>query len=107
MVGESPVPGIVLFDIGIEQVDGNRVTGHAFHVVTPGSNGDRTAFNEDRDDWIFWGEVALQIPWLVLLGLHAVYIQVLPEIAFPMGQRDRRQPETRVRGSSESVTGQH
>src|SRR5271154_5170169 len=106
MVGKCPIPRIVLFEIGIEQVDGNRVTGHARHVVAPGPNSYRTALNEDRDDRIFRGKSALQIPRLVLLCLHAVYIQVLPEIAFPMGQRDRYQPETRVRCSSESVTGQ-
>jgi hypothetical protein len=46
MIGEFPILRIVLFEIGIEQVDGNRMTGDAFHVVTPGSNRDRTTLNE-------------------------------------------------------------
>jgi hypothetical protein len=59
MVGKSPVPGIILFEIGVEQVDWNCVTGHTFHVVTPRPNRNRATLDEHRHDRLFRRQIAL------------------------------------------------
>ena len=81
------------------------MTVYAFHVVTPGSHRDRTTLNEDCHDRLFRGQHGFQIPRLVFLALYAIGIQMLLDIAFAMGQRDRNQRKPHIRRGPESVAG--
>ena len=38
MVGQPAVPAAVAVQVGVEQVDGNNVSGAAFQVVAPGAH---------------------------------------------------------------------
>jgi hypothetical protein len=85
MVGNSPVPRIVLFEIRVEQVGWNCVTGCTVHVVTPHPNRNRPTLDEHCDDRLFRHQIAHQIPWLVFPGLPTVCIQMYATIRLLSG----------------------
>ena len=47
VVGEAAVVGIVAFEVGVEQKDGDDVAGDADNVKTPGADGDFAALHGD------------------------------------------------------------
>ena len=49
VVGEGAVPGVVAFDVGVEEEDGDDVAGDADGVKAPGTDLDVPAVHEDVD----------------------------------------------------------
>ncbi len=45
MVGEAAVPGVVAFDVGVEEEDGDDVAGDADDVEAPGADKYLTALH--------------------------------------------------------------
>ena len=82
------------------------MTGRPFEVVTPGSDRNRTLLNEHGDDRVLRAQYGFRIPRLIYLALHAARIQMLPDVAFAMRQRDRNQWKSHIRRGSQSVAGQ-
>ncbi len=88
MVGEVAVPGIVAVDVGVEQKDGDDVAGDAGDVKAPGAEQHSPALHIDGDDLIGRGKDRLRRPGHVGLGLLALKIEVLLEVAAAMDERD-------------------
>src|SRR5580658_3906754 len=49
VVGEAAIPGVVAFDVGVEQEDGDDMTGDADDVETPGADENLTALHGQGD----------------------------------------------------------
>ena len=62
MVGEAAVPGVVAFDVGVEQEDGDDVAGDADDVEAPGANEDLAALHGEGDDLVGAGKRRLGRP---------------------------------------------
>jgi len=107
MVGEHAVGRIVDLEVGVEQVDGDDVPGDALHVVAPGAQMHRPAFDRDRDARALLGQALLRLPALRLLGLVAVPVQRLAEVALAVHQRDRSERQRGVGGRAHRVAGQN
>ena len=56
MVGEAAVPGVVAFDVGVEQEDGDDVAGDADDVEAPGADEDLAALHGEGDDLVGAGK---------------------------------------------------
>ena len=56
VVGEMTVVGIVAFEVGIQEEDGDDVTLDADHVEPPGADGDLAPLHGDRHDFLRAGQ---------------------------------------------------
>ena len=100
VVGEAAVPGVVAFDVGVEQEDGDDVAGDADDVEAPGADEDFAALHGDGDDLLGSGERGFGRPDDVGLGLLADGVEVLLEVSAAMRRARRRPSERRCRRRS-------
>src|SRR5579884_756676 len=107
MVCEGAVAGIILLEVRIQKIDRDDVPGDALYIVTPCAHGDPAAFECDSNDRFFRNEFLFRLPRLLGLGLHAVRVKMLAEIAFAVGQSDSGQVQAGISGRAKSVSGKH
>ena len=81
MVGEAAVPGVVAFDVGVEQEDGDDVAGDSDDVEAPGADQNLTALHGEVNDLVGAGEGGLGGPGDVGFGLLADVGELLAEVA--------------------------
>ena len=107
VVGEAAVPGVVAFDVGVEQEDGDDVAGDADDVEAPGADEDLAALHGEGDDLVGAGKRGLGRPGNVGLGLLADVGELLAEVAAAMDERDGDHGGGGVGGGAEGVAGEH
>jgi hypothetical protein len=107
VVGERPVLRTVLREVGVEQVDRQRVVVVPAHRVAPRGNRDGVAVDLDPGPRLDRLEHRLGRPRGVLLRLRARGVEVLPEVALAVheGDADERQPQIGRR--AQRVARQH
>ena len=107
MVGEAAVPGVIAFDVGVEEKDGDDVARDADDVEAPGADGDAAAVHRDLDRLADAGKRGLRGPGNGGLRLLSDGIQVLTEVAFAVGEGDRDNGSLGIRRRSKGVASQH
>ena len=107
VVGEAAVVGVVAFEVGVEQEDGDDVAGDAHDIEAPGADGDVAPLHGDRDDLLRAGQQGLRRPGHVGLGLLADGVEVLAEVSAAMHQGDGDHGRGGVRGGAQGVAGEH
>ncbi len=107
VVGEAAVPGIVAFDVGIEQEDGNDVAGNANNIKAPRADENLPTLHGEGDDLVGAGEHGLGGPGDVGFRLLTDVGELLAEVAAAMDERDRNHGGRGVGGRAEGVAGQH
>ena len=107
VVGEAAVPGVVAVDVGVEQEDRDDVAGVADDVEAPGAEGDLAALHGDGDGLVGGGEGRFGRPDDVALGLLAMGVEVLLEVAAAMHERDGDEGNAGIGGGAEGIAGQH
>src|SRR6266566_509549 len=103
-VSQAAVEFTVLREIGIEQKNGNDLTGNARNYVLPCADRDRAAFDLHHDPWTSFRELVLGVPVLRLFKLVSSRIQDLAEVALAIGQSDRYYRRAQVGSRAERVT---
>src|SRR5258708_11958832 len=107
VVGEAAVPGVIAFDVGVKQEDGDDVTGYTEDIEAPGADENFPALHGEGDDLLGAGEGGLGGPGDVGLGLLADGVEVLTEVAAAVRERDSNHGGGSVGRGAEGVAGEH
>ena len=107
MIGEAAVPGVVAFDIGVEQEDGDDVTGDTNDIEAPGADEDLTALHGEGDELVGAGKCCLGRPGNVGFGLLADVGELLAEVTAAMNERDGNHRGGGICRGTKRVAGQH
>ncbi len=107
MVGKMAVPFVVAFDVGVEQEDGDDVAGDADDVEAPGADENFASLHGQSDDSVSAGQGGFRRPGNVCLGLLALIVEALAEVAATMDERDCDHGTAGVGRGAESVASQH
>ena len=83
------------------------MTGDAFEVVPPRLDGDWTALDRYGHDGLFGSQDAFRAPGLGFASLHAVGVEVLPEISEAMRQGDGSQRQAHIGRRAECIARKH
>jgi hypothetical protein len=107
VVGEAAIPGVVAFDIGVKQEDGDDMSSNADDVEAPGTDEDLTVLQRKGDDLVGAGKGCFRRPGNVGLGLLPDIGELLAKVAAAMDQRDRDHRTAGVGGGAQSVASEH
>ncbi len=107
VVGEMAVVGVVAFDVGVEQEDGDDVALDADHIEAPGADGDLAALHGDGDGLLRAGQGGLGRPGHVGLGLLANGVEMLAEVSAAMDEGDGDHGGGGVGGGAQGIAGEH
>jgi hypothetical protein len=106
MVGELAIPGVVAFDVGVEEEDGDDVAGDADDVKAPGLDGDLAALHDEADGAAGRGQ-SFGLPDDLGLGLLALGREVLLKVAATVREGYRNERCAGVGCGAQGVAGQH
>ena len=106
-VGQCSVIFAVLRQVGIQQINGNRVSGNSGYGVLPGANRNWPSFNFDCGPRSDCGELIFRLPLLWLLELVSCWIQNLTKISFTVCKGNRDNGRAQIRGRAQSISGQN
>ena len=107
VIGEATVPGVIAFDDGVEEEDGDDVAGDTYDVEAPGANEDLTALQGEGDDSVGARKGRIGGPGNVGFSLLAYVGEFLTEIPAAMDERDRDHGGGGVGCGAKGVAGEH
>ena len=107
VVRKNSIPGVVLRQVRVQQVDRDRVPGDPLEIVAPGTDHYWPAFNRHLNYGIFKHQEIIEQPRLVFRALNSLDIKVLVEISLAMQQRDGGEPQTQVGRRPHGVPRKH
>jgi len=90
VIGQTAIPGRVLRQVGVQQIDRNDVTGASRHVIAPCANGHGAVFHRYSDARRLFSAKVFYDPGLDVFGLLALRVQMLAKISLAVQQRERR-----------------
>jgi len=107
VVGETAVPLVVAFNVGVEEEDGDDVAGNADDVEAPGADENRPALHGEGNDLVGTGEGRFGRPGNIGFGLLANIIEALAEVAATVHERDGDHGTAGIGRGAEGIACQH
>ncbi len=106
VVGEAAIPGVIAFDVGVEEEDGEDVAGDAGDIVAPGADEHAAAVHEEFDGLVGQGEGGFGGPGDVGLGLLSDAVEVLAEVSAAVDEGDGDHGSGHVGSGAEGISGE-
>jgi hypothetical protein len=104
---QRTILGAVLVEIGVQQQDRNPLPVGGDMNVQPGAYPHRTPRNFDCDHCVNRHAVCCRVPPVGRLGLLAIGIDLLAEVAGAADQRDEHDGNLKIGAGPHGIAGQH